>query len=124
MAGDSAVGMMARGRTWDSVPSGSLGLNKSFQDTDWGSAQSVKPKLSNSLVKCILVKNETGGALAPCQIVKFKAAGYLTTIGALAGSAEVGDGVVDEYVASVPANAYFWLVRKGPTKLINSGANA
>jgi hypothetical protein len=90
-------------------------------------------------VECIAVKNVSGGALLPGQVVKFKAAatsgqfsgGILGEVDATATTANALPaanglvGVVDEYLpsAGVPNNEVFWLVVRGPATVVKSSTS-
>lgn len=111
-----------------------LGVTKSLYDAEAGDGShlygvhkvftDVDPKsgaiLSNETVECIAVKNESGGVLAAGTVVAFDLDKTLTCIDATATTTSVRFGVVDEYIGSqgVPANEVFWLVVKGPTKVL------
>lgn len=118
----SGHGMMARGKSWDSVPDGSLGLTKEFPDVDFTASSLVKPQNTNTMVTCRLVKNSAGAALTPRQVVKYSTTAWGTEVLTVAGAGEVADGVVDEYLpsAGVADGDYFWIVVKGYTELIQS----
>jgi hypothetical protein len=119
------MGLMLRGRTWTSIPEGSLGLTKDFPDIDWDSSESIKPQHTNMRVTCRLVQNDSGGTLAGKLHVKYKSTNWGTEIGAVCGAGEPSDGVVDEYLTTTVADqSYFWLVVKGPTLMTNSTATA
>lgn len=94
---------------------------------------STKARLSNRTVDCIAVKNASGGALLPKQIVKFKAHNGSTDaqdvglayVSGLAATTDTLYGVVDEYLpaAGVADGEVFWLVVAGPTEVLKtSGA--
>lgn len=78
---------------------------------------------SNAPVKCIAMRNTSGGTLAAGTVVKAAATDLL---GSVDGNATVDSpviGVVDEYLtAAVAANDIFWLVVSGPTTATSSGA--
>lgn len=78
---------------------------------------------SNAPVKCIAIRNTSGGALTPGQVVKAKTTALLSEVD---GNADVDSpvvGVVDEYLpaAGVANNDIFWLVVAGPTTADSSG---
>jgi hypothetical protein len=98
-----------------------LGARKTFRDED--------PKTgvikSNHTVECIAVKNESGGALLPGEVVKFKAGAILSEVDAKAEAAAVLMGVVDEYLptAGVPDKEVFWLVVNGPSTVVKTATS-
>lgn len=79
---------------------------------------------SNAIVKCVAVKNTSGGALTPGTVVKFQATDLIGSVDGAAVVDSVRVGVVDEYLpaAGVAANDVFWVVIEGPTTAVSSGA--
>lgn len=76
--------------------------------------------LSNRLVNCIAVRNTSGAAMLPGQVVKFKKTAILTEVdGPAASTADAPFGIVDEYLpATGVANGdVFWLVVSGPVAI-------
>lgn len=95
-----------------------VGSARSFLDTQPNGTVN-----SNALLKCIAVRNTSGGALLPGQVVKGKTTALLSEVD---GNADVDSpivGVVDEYLpaAGVANNDIFWLVVNGPTTANSSG---
>lgn len=78
---------------------------------------------SNAPVKCIAMRNTSGGTLTAGQVVKGKTTALLSEVD---GSASVDSpivGVVDEYLSkAVAANDVFWVVVTGPTTADSDGA--
>jgi hypothetical protein len=74
-------------------------------------------------VKCIAMRNTSGGTLTAGQVVKGKTTALLSEVD---GSASVDSpivGVVDEYLSkAVAANDVFWVVVTGPTTADSDGA--
>lgn len=124
MAG-AGMGLIARGKTWASVPSEVEGLTKEFPDVDFSSSDRVKPQLSNMKSTCRLVKNTSGDVLLPKLTADYADTFWGKQVDALGGAAAI-DGVIDEYVvpAGVPADHWFWLVIKGPVTATAAGAIA
>jgi len=112
-----------------------IGVRKEFRDENPRTGE----LLSNRPVECIAVKNVSGGALLPGQVVKFKAAGtsgqfsggILGEVDATATTANALPaanglvGVVDEYLpsAGVPDKEVFWLVVRGPSSVVKSSTS-
>lgn len=79
---------------------------------------------SNALVRAVAMRNTSGSALTPGQVVKAKTAALLSEVD---GAGDVDSpvvGVVDEYLASggVANNDIFWLIVSGPTTADSSGS--
>jgi hypothetical protein len=78
---------------------------------------------SNAPVKCIAMRNTSGGTLTAGQVVKAKSTALLSEVD---GSASVDSpvvGVVDEYLTTaVAANDIFWMVVSGPTTADSDGS--
>ena len=73
---------------------------------------------SNALVKCIAMRNASGGTLTPGTLVEGKAGSLLTEVGGAADANSTVAGVVDEYLAgNVQNNDIFWLVVSGPCRV-------
>lgn len=112
-----------------------IGVRKEFLDTNpaTGVMQSNRP------VECICVKNVSGGALLPGQVVKFKAAatsgqfsgGIIGEVDATATTTNATPaanglvGIVDEYLpaAGVADKEVFWLVVRGPSTVLKSATS-
>lgn len=80
---------------------------------------------SNAPIKCIAVRNTSGGTLTAGQVVKGKTTALLSEVD---GSASVDSpvvGVVDEYLTTAVANNdIFWMVVNGPTTADSDGVIA
>ena len=104
--------------------SGSLGMQRWFRNGT-GAVPDVIRDQRDVLMQ--LVRNGSGGALLPGQIVAYKTllSGGTVTNPAAAATAR-GDGVVDHYLpaAGVADGRCFWMVVDGPTKLLNDAAGA
>jgi len=79
---------------------------------------------SNVPVKCVAMRNTSGGALLPKVLAKAEDAAILTGVDGDATADSPVVGVVDEYLpaAGVAANDIFWLVVSGPAVAVSSGA--
>ena len=98
-----------------------LGVRKTFRDEN----PSTGALNSNATVECVAVKNVSGGALLPGEVVSFKAAatngqfsgGILGEVDAKATTSSTLIGVVDEYLPAggVANGEVFWLVVAGPS---------
>ncbi len=121
MAGQN---VMRRGITWDQVPDDAVGMVHDFPDVNWDDSTGVKTKNTNSTVRCRLVRNVSGGTLAPALLVDYKTGSFLTEVDSLSGTTSYPAGMVDEFVpsAGVPDDDYFWIVVDGPTKGTDSGS--
>ena len=93
-----------------------LGVVKVFRDLDM-----TYPNFwtlgSQSSVKAIFVKNDSGGTLGSGLGVTYKSGGLGKTIGALSGANLRCDGVVDPFLGAgvtVADQSYFWLIIEGP----------
>lgn len=93
-----------------------LGVVKVFRDLDM-----TYPNFwtlgSQSSVKAIFVKNDSGGTLGSGLGVTYKSGGLGKTIGALSGANLRCDGVVDPFIGAgntVADGSYFWLIIEGP----------
>lgn len=96
-----------------------VGTHRWFTDTNPNGTVN-----SNAQLKCIAIRNTSGGALTPGQVVKGKTTALLSEAD---GNADVDSpviGVVDEYLpaAGVANNDIFWLVVNGPTTADSSGS--
>lgn len=71
---------------------------------------------SNAPVKCIAMRNTSGGTLTAGQVVKGKTTALLSEVDGAASTDSPVVGVVDEYLTTAVANNdIFWLVVSGPT---------
>jgi hypothetical protein len=122
------VALYGRGKTGaDGENPHLLGQEKSFLDVNYASVEpGIAPRLSESMVHCRWVKNVSGGVLLPGAMVKYLATEYGEHITAEAGAGDIANGVVDEYLpaAGVADNKSFWIVQRGPTKVIGGAVVA
>lgn len=92
-----------------------LGASVSFQDDN----PTTKAKNSQAQVLCVAMRNKTGGALLPGDVVLFSGTTFGETGATVTQSASpnVFAGVVDEYLpaAGCPNNDVCWIVVRGPT---------
>lgn len=113
-----------------------IGTVKEFRDEHPVNGQ----LFSNRPVNCVAVKNKSGTALLPGQVVKFQFAptasplqfsgGIIGEVDALATTANATPaangliGIVDEYLppSGVPNNEVFWLVVNGPSTVVKAAA--
>jgi len=111
-----------RGQSKTQVAATQVGRVSAFPDVNWGSTERVKPFLTNHMVYCMVVKNNSGGALLPGYVVTFESGYWGSQVDAVAGAGAVGHGIVDEYLpaAGVPDGSYFYIVRRGPTECVQS----
>ena len=112
------ISNMARGQTETGLAH-LAGVEKVFKDVDPDDPMTLRSQRS---VKARRVLNDSGVTLNACEVVKYKAAGWGTTIGAVCAAGDKPAGVVDEFIGAngVPDGSYFWMVYEGPTELINS----
>lgn len=106
-----------------------IGTRKEFRDEDPKTGQLY----SNRPVECVAVKNVSGGALLPGQVVSFKAAatsgqfsgGIVGEVDALATTSSALMGVVDEYLPAggVADKEVFWLVTRGPSTVLKTSTS-
>ncbi len=117
------MGLMRRGVSWTSIPTGAEGLVKEFSDVNW-SQQGVKPRIINMTVTRRLVKNTDATALLPSLLVTYEAGSFGLEVDDYAGTGDQPAGMVDEYLpaAGVPSGSWFWIVQKGPTTGTDSGS--
>lgn len=119
-----AVALYPRGQKISDAFAGThlLGAQTHFEDLDL-SAVGVKTRLSASQVQATLVKYTGGSTLAAGSICKWGVPGQ--SVAANAGADEIGCGIVDPDINSaVQPNEYFWLITKGPVKVLSSAAIA
>lgn len=101
-----------------------------IEDEDWGqTTQGAKGTRSGKLVTIRLVLNDSTVALLPKHVVRYSrtAGEYGHHVdGDVRLAAEDWAGVVDEFLpaAGVPAASAFFIVVKGPTKVITPDAGA
>lgn len=110
-------------KLYDAEPadgSNMIGARKTFRD-EHPTSGVVQ---SNHTVDCIAVRNTSGSALLPGQVVELDAT--LTLASGLASDTSVAHAVVDEYLPSggAAASEVLWVVVKGPTTVAKtSGAS-
>lgn len=102
-----------------------LGSVKVFEDVNLNDTDSAKNVLSPRRVVCMLVRNQSSGALLPGDVVTFAAdAPYVITAKVTAANLDRAY-VVDEYLPAAGVANYdvFWAVIKGPcdVKIQTSG---
>lgn len=97
-----------------------VGTVKEFRDED----PSTGVLNSNGTALCVAVKNSSGGALLPGQVVAFKAGG-MSEVDALATTSTELMGIVDEYLpaAGVPDGEVFWVVVRGPSTVTKTSTS-
>jgi hypothetical protein len=95
-----------------------LGQRGDFPDKDFTN-RDLMNIYSGNRVHAIFVKNSLGGVLTPGKGYTFKSGKLGTEVDALSGANLVCHGIADPYiVGTIPANACFWLIIKGPTKVM------
>lgn len=98
-----------------------LGIEYSFADVNYNSSAPVKPLMSSNRVTAVWVKNSTGGAIKAGQPVKCSV--LRKTVGALAGNAEVVDGIADPFVVEDIADGEkFFIIVQGPTYVLTGAS--
>lgn len=93
-----------------------LGVVKTFLDRDT-TDPNAHVLNSQTTIKAIFVKNDSGGTLESGLGVTYKSGGIGKTIGALSGANARCDGVVDPFLGAgvtVANGSYFWLIIEGP----------
>jgi len=93
-----------------------LGVVKTFLDRDM-TDPNAHVLNSQSTLKAIFVKNDSGGTLGSGLGATYKSGGLGKTIGALSGANLRCDGVVDPFIGAgntVADGSYFWLIIEGP----------
>lgn len=97
-----------------------LGAKQVFTDNATASA-SVSQIKSGCEVHALIVKNASGGSVAPGSIVTWSSPG--TTTGAVAGDSAAGAGVVDPTLTSSVADGEKYLLFVyGPVEVLSSAA--
>jgi len=98
-----------------------LGVRKTFRDEHprTGVLQ------SNHTVDCICVKNTSGSAILPGQVVTFSSSAILTEVAPTASASDIMMGVADEYLptAGVPDDEVFWVVVNGPSTVVKTNTS-
>jgi hypothetical protein len=96
-----------------------LGAIRCFNDKDHTDPDAVAP-LSGMEIVAQLVKNNSGGTLAKGLGVTYEAGFQGKQVDALSGANAICDGVVDPFIpgATVPDQAYFWIIKKGPCQVV------
>jgi hypothetical protein len=89
-------------------------------------AAGVPNVLTGLPIKARWVKNNSGGALLPGEIVTCQAGYQGQYVDAKCGAAGVGAGVVDPYLpsAGVADGYHFWMVIEGPVSVLHAGNDA
>lgn len=98
-----------------------LGQEKVFVDLDYSASTSnYKRQLTGHPIHAKLVVNDDSGALAAGAAVKWDTSAGVGTHVVAAGDEEKLAGFVNAYVGSagVAAGDTFWMITKGPTKVI------
>lgn len=108
------------GNKSSTAPSSLVGTEAIFTDLEYDAADKANmEQLSNNFVHAIWIKQTGVTAIAPGSIVKWGVPGE--SVAAVAGSGEVGCGIVDPYLSSsVAQNEYFWMIFRGPVKVLSS----
>lgn len=114
---DSTSGQQHEGKVWE------------FEDIDYTPGTvGAKPARTNRSVKCMVVRNASGGALLPKRVAKMQTSNspVHAFTGQVQGYAGVGDFgfPIDEFLpaAGVPANDLFWVVVEGPAKVTTAAS--
>lgn len=107
---------------------GILGMVKVFEDVDYASTDSAKPRLSTRRVVCVAVRNEVGSAITPGQVIQFvPGSPYKITVAAATANLPYAY-IADEYLPTAGAidDDVFWAVMVGPCKVnvTSSGTTA
>lgn len=112
------------GYAGNSVPNASalqfqaqLGQVREFQDVNPDPNATTLTTKTNLRVVCILLRNTTGSALLPKDVIKIDPTDPSRVASAKSSAANQHIAVVDEYLpaAGVPDDDVFWAVIKGPT---------
>jgi|SRR6187455_602577 len=102
-----------------------LGAHESFiQDKDPNNTIQLR---SNSLLRAMWAQNKTGGGTAILGSLVLKwATGFYKAGVVVAGLAEVGCGISDDFLPSggVPDQNWFWIIREGSVTLTSDGSGA
>ena len=99
-----------------------LGTEVEFPHLNYSLAPQNRVLLSSRRIKAVWMKNGSGGALNPNEVLTPKSGAPHTEVGGVTGSAGTGVGAVDPFVSSVPANSYFWMIVDGPGRARSAGA--
>ena len=100
-----------------------LGRTNVIEDLDRSGAATNRKLLSGMDVHVTLVKNSSGGTLAPGIAVTWASAKVGTEVGAAAGAGVDAAVIVDPYLKSaVPDGAHFLIITYGPTTGVSGGA--
>lgn len=95
-----------------------LGQRAQFSDLDWSAAPRITT-YSGNIVHAVFVKNSLGGVITGGKGYTFKSGKIGTEVDALSGANLVCHGIADPYVVgTIPDGAYFWLIIKGPAKVL------
>lgn len=109
------------------IPDSMLGQRRFFRALDYSAVGTNKPVLHGSLIEAIAVKNESGGALTPGEIVIHSTStqGVGEGCGAETSGTVVAMGVVPWCIkaAGVADDENFWLIKKGYCKFLSDGGD-
>lgn len=101
------------------------GIMGEFLDVNYASTAEIKPILSQHKIYARWVKNDSGGTLAANKAVVYKDGYHLKRVGAACGvSPARPDGVVNPYAGTIADGSWFWMIVRGPCKLITDGSGA
>lgn len=78
---------------------------------------------SNSFLRAMWAQNKNTGPILPSRVLKW-AAGFYKAGVQVAGIADVGCGVADDFLpaAGVPDTNWFWIIREGSVLLLTDGS--
>lgn len=99
-----------------------LGRVATFDDLS-RTASGVPNVLTGLPIKARWVKNNSGVALLPGEIVTYQSGYAGQYVDAKCGAAEPGVGVVDPYLpaAGVADGYHFWIIMEGPCSVLHAG---
>lgn len=99
-----------------------LGTEAEFPHVNYALAPQNRVLLSSRRIKAIWMKNGSGGALNPNEVLTPKSGSAHKEVGGVTGSAGTGIGAVDPFVSTVADGKYFWMIVEGPAKARASGS--
>lgn len=103
-----------------------VGQVHTFEDIDYSSTDTNKPRLSGMPIKARLCVNRSGGTLTPGLAVAWSTdANYEGPGRAIGGAADANTspaGFVSPYSGTIAENTTFWLIEEGPTKVQYDGS--
>lgn len=127
MSSSNYANLFPRGGTWSDggtvgIPDNIEGQTIEYEDKDFSVTGPIKTTRSNRPVKCMVVKNASGGALLPKLRAKMKTDGSGNEfLGQVSGYAGVGEHgyPIDEFLpaAGVPNGDLFLVVVEGPATI-------